>query len=144
MIRQTWYAPAFSSLLADRRNGLIVFWGGGLHLGLNLLGLEGWVCPIRAATGIPCPGCGLTTSAVQFLQGNFVESLRTHAFVPVFFLAFGLMVPAIILPKAARQHLVSFIHRLEVQYGVTAWVLVALVVYWGIRLIGLVSFPKTF
>ena len=144
MIKEIWSAPAFSSLLTDRRGGLIVFLAGGLHLGLNLIGLTGWVCPIRTATGIPCPGCGLTTAVVQFLHGDFVESLETHAFAPVFLLALLVMLAALTLPPNARQRLISFVHRLETRFGITAWVLFSLVVYWGIRLIGLVSFPKTF
>jgi hypothetical protein len=144
MIRKFWYAPVFSSLLMDRSVGLAVFLAGGLHLGLNLVGLPGWVCPLRAATGIPCPGCGLTTSIVQFLHGNFTKSIETHAFGPVFLLILFIMMMALIVPLNMRQQLVGFIDRLETRFGVTAWVLFALVVYWGIRLTGLVSFPKTF
>jgi hypothetical protein len=144
MIRKIWYSPVLSSVLMDRSTGLIIFGAGGLHLGLNLVGLPGWICPIRAATGIPCPGCGLTTSAVQFLRGNFVESFETHAFAPVFLLALFIMAAALILPSNPRQQLITFVDRLETRFGVTAWVLFALFVYWGIRLIGLVSFPETF
>ena len=128
----------------DRRAGLIIFLAGGVHLGLNLAGLPGWVCPIRAATGTPCPGCGLTTAAVQLLHGNFVESLETHAFAPVFLLALLVMAAALILPSNPRQQLITFVERLERRFGVTAWMLFGLVVYWGIRLIGFVSFPKNF
>lgn len=128
----------------DRRAGLIIFLAGALHLGLNLVGLTGWVCPIRAATGIPCPGCGLTTSIMQFLRGHFAESLETHAFAPVFLLALFVISAALILPSNPRQQLLAVVERLETRFGVTAWVLFGLVVYWGVRLIGLVSFPKTF
>lgn len=128
----------------DRRVGLIVFLAGGLHLGLNLVGLPGWVCPIRAATGIPCPGCGLTTSTVQLLRGNFVELFEIHAFAPVFLLVLLVMVAALILPVNPRQQLITFVDHLEARFGVTAWLLFALVVYWGVRLIGFVSFPKNF
>ena len=144
MIKEIWYSPVFSSLLTDRCGELVVFGAGGIHLGLNLIGLPGWVCPIRAATGVPCPGCGLTTAAVQFLRGDFAASIGTHAFAPIFLLAMFVMVAALMLPSNSRQRLISFIHRLETRFGVTSWVLFALVVYWGIRLAGLVSFPKTF
>jgi len=144
MINEIWYSPAFSSLLTDRGGGLVVFGAGGIHLALNLMGLPGWACPIRAATGVPCPGCGMTVSAVQFLRGDFAASIETHAFAPIFLLAMFVMVAALILPSNSRQQLVSFIHRLETRFGVTSWVLFALVVYWGVRLIGLVSFPNSF
>jgi len=144
MINNIWYSPTFSSLLTDRRDGLVIFGVGGIHLALNLMGLPGWVCPIRAATGVPCPGCGLTTSAVQFLRGNFVGSIETHAFAPVFLLVMFVMIATLILPSNSRQWLVSIIHRLETRFGVTSWMLFTFVVYWGIRLTGFVSFPKTF
>lgn len=32
-------------------------------------------CPLRWATGIPCPGCGLTTAAVDLVHGHALASL---------------------------------------------------------------------
>jgi hypothetical protein len=144
MIKNIWYSPVFSSLLTDRPTNLVIFAAGGLHLGLNLLGLPGWACPIRAATGVPCPGCGLTTSAVQFLHGDFIESLEMHVFAPVFLFVLLVMAVTLFIPSTSRQRLVAFVDHLETRFGVTAWVLLTLFVYWGIRLIGLVSFPETF
>ncbi len=139
-----WYSPAFSSLLTNRREGLVVFSIGGIHLVLNLIGLPVWTCPIRAATGIPCPGCGLTAAIMQFLHGDFLGSFKTHAFAPVFLFAMFVMAMSLLLPSGTRQRLVSFIYYLETRIGLTSWVLFAFLVYWGIRLIGLVPFPKTF
>ncbi len=36
------------------------------------------VCPVRHATGLPCPACGLTRSWRAVLHGRPVESLRFH------------------------------------------------------------------
>jgi hypothetical protein len=143
-MKKFWYSPVFSSLLMDRHAGLVIFLAGGIHLGMNLMGLPGWSCPVRAATGNPCPRCGLTSSAIHLLRGHLAESLETHAFAPIFLLALTMLAAAWSLPLNSRQQLVAFIHRLETRFGITAWVLFALFVYWGIRLIGLVSFPETF
>jgi hypothetical protein len=35
-------------------------------------------CPFKVATGLPCPGCGLTRSSVALLQGDLVMSLYYH------------------------------------------------------------------
>ncbi len=41
-------------------------------------------CPLKLLTGLPCPGCGIIKSQVFLYQGNFMESLRYHAFgIPV-------------------------------------------------------------
>ena len=37
------------------------------------------LCVFRAATGLPCPGCGLTHAALALLRGEIVESLHCHA-----------------------------------------------------------------
>ncbi len=39
-------------------------------LNLEVLRLP-WLCPLKALTGHPCPGCGLTDAIRAFLQGHF-------------------------------------------------------------------------
>lgn len=36
------------------------------------------VCPLRAATGVPCPACGITRSWRAALRGRPADSLRVH------------------------------------------------------------------
>ncbi|HZO26270.1 MAG TPA: DUF2752 domain-containing protein [Chloroflexota bacterium] len=36
------------------------------------------VCPFKIFTGLPCPGCGLTRSAVALLHGDLSTSLFYH------------------------------------------------------------------
>ena len=130
------FSPVLSTVLENRRESLILVGAGVFHLGLNLIGLPGWVCPIRAATGIPCPGCGLTTAAVQLLHGDIAGSLHTHAFAPIF-LAFGLLLlTALILPTELLQRFSALLARFETRTGVIAWILLALFLYWGARLPG--------
>lgn len=130
------FSPVLSTVLESRRESIFIFGVGVLHLGLNLAGLPGWVCPIRAATGVPCPGCGLTTAAVELLHGNISGALHTHAFAPVF-LAFAiLMLAALVLPVAPRQRLITGLASLETKTGLTVWILLALFLYWGARLSG--------
>jgi hypothetical protein len=38
------------------------------------------VCPFRLATGLPCPGCGLTRSWVYIAHGDFGDALRANPF----------------------------------------------------------------
>ena len=136
-IRAAWFSPVFSQLLEDRRGSLLLVGAGAAQLGLNLAGLPGWVCPIRAATGVPCPGCGLTTAILQLLKGDVAGSLQTHAFAPIFLAALALMLVALLLPKDARQKLAAGMARVEARAGLAAWVMLTLFLYWGVRLPGL-------
>jgi Protein of unknown function (DUF2752) len=38
------------------------------------------VCPFRLATGLPCPGCGLTRAWVFIAHGDFGAALRANPF----------------------------------------------------------------
>ena len=41
------------------------------------------LCPIRRATGRPCPGCGGTRSLVHLLHGHLRRSAAAHPLGPV-------------------------------------------------------------
>jgi hypothetical protein len=142
--RRAWYAPAFSSLIEDRGNGFLVLGVGVLHLGLSLAGLPGWECPILKATGVPCPGCGLTHATMELLRGDVVSSLRVHAFAPVLLVVLALMCAVLVLPAQYRQPLLAAVRKLETQNGLTSFLLSALVLYWVIRLMGILPFPNIF
>ncbi|MBM3153645.1 MAG: DUF2752 domain-containing protein [Chloroflexi bacterium] len=137
-LRETWYSPVFSSVLANRMEGLLLAGIGSLQLGLHLLGLPGWACPIRSTLGIPCPGCGLTDAIGELLHGHLEEALAIHAFAPVFLFVLLLMALAVLLPRQARTRFSEAIARLESRTGITAWVLSGLMFYWSVRLFGLV------
>jgi hypothetical protein len=141
---QIWYAPAFSSLLENRREGLVIFGAGALHLGLSLAGLPAWRCPILAATGVPCPGCGITRATIQLLHGDMALSLQTHVFAPILLLALVFMLAAIFLPEKNRLSMIAAFKDMETHYGLTSYLMSALMLYWCIRLMGILPFPKFF
>jgi len=68
-------------------------------------------CAFRAITGLPCPTCGATRSAWQFLHGHFLTSLR---FNPLAFLAycgiaiFDLYAIAVLIARTPRLRLSNF------------------------------------
>jgi hypothetical protein len=142
--RQAWYTPAFSSLLENRREGSIIIGAGVLHLGLSLAGLPSWNCPILTATGVPCPGCGLTRATMQLLHGEFIPSLQTHAFAPFLLFALGVMLIVLILPEMYRQSVIAAVKRLETRNGMTSILLSGLMLYWFARLMGILPFPNIF
>jgi hypothetical protein len=50
----------------------------GSALQLNWLTSGPAFCPFKMLTGLPCPGCGLTRSAVAFLHGDLSTSAFFH------------------------------------------------------------------
>jgi len=39
------------------------------------------MCIMKQATGLPCPGCGLTRSWISLMHGQWSDSLKHHRFV---------------------------------------------------------------
>lgn len=46
-------------------------------------------CPLRRATGIACPGCGLTRGFHALFHGDFAGALDFNALIPIFIIIFG-------------------------------------------------------
>ena len=44
--------------------------------------LPGYSCPIRHASGVPCPSCFLTRSICASLGGDFINAFKIHLFGP--------------------------------------------------------------
>jgi len=65
-------------------------------------------CPFKLATGLPCPGCGITKSLVFFYEGNLWKSLSYHVFGPLVVIAalfFSILLLAdLLLKKDYIQH----------------------------------------
>lgn len=60
---------------------------GGGNGSAHLLGLP-TLCPLRALTGIACPGCGITRAFCLCCHGRFVEAITLyHPVVPLVFAA---------------------------------------------------------
>ncbi len=91
---------------------LLVSLGAFLGLGLWLSArLPTPQCAFHSLTGLPCPTCGATRAAWQFLHGHFAASFR---FNPLAFLAycgivvFDLYALVALLLRAPRLRLIHF------------------------------------
>ena len=84
-----------------------------VQAGLTLTPLGGWRCPLRSVTGWPCPGCGLTRSALATLTGQWAEAIHLHLAGPAVVMLAGLLAVAAVLPSAWRGRLAARVERVE-------------------------------
>src|SRR5581483_8106281 len=85
-------------------------------------------CPVRAATGVPCPGCGFGRAVAFCFQGQFGAAQAAHP------LAIMLVCQGVILSMVAATPLVRR-SRLRSVLTVIGWVdFAALLSVWVFRL----------
>lgn len=133
--------PILASVAQNRLAGAMIAGAVGLQAGLVSLGLPGWPCPFFHVIGLPCPGCGLSRACVALVQGDWAASLELHAFAPVFAGGLTLVFLAAVLPPRQQAWLVGRLELVERRTGITAILLVGLMLYWLVRLL---LFPEAF
>jgi hypothetical protein len=112
-----------------------IFLGAGLtQLILVAAGMNAWQCPIKSTFGIPCPGCGLTTAMALLVRGQWATAIEMHVFAPLFLVVLAAMVVAISLPGVYLRKLSTAVAVLERKRGITAIVLLGMVLYWLLRI----------
>ena len=131
------FPSLLASLMSERTTSLVMGGVVGLQFGLVTAGLPGWPCPFKAVFGIPCPGCGLSTAVGFLLHGNWQAAMTKHAFAPVFLLGAMLVLGVSLLPEPWRVTAIQKISMIEKRTGITAWIMLGLLVYWGFRLLWL-------
>ena len=63
------------------------------------------LCPFRLATGLPCPGCGLTRSWIALAHGDVRGSLGEHPFGWAFMAAGTVLLVAVVIAVLRRRPL---------------------------------------
>ena len=120
--------------LIHRRGWTIWIAGAAIaHLALAGAGFSPWGCALREVTGVPCPGCGLTTAALRLLRGEWADAIGSHAFAPVFLIALALLAVTAGLPERERSRVAIRVAAWERRTGATSLLLLALVIYWALR-----------
>jgi hypothetical protein len=69
------------------------------------------------------------------LRGEVRDSLRFHAFAPIFIVFISILIVGTLLPRSVTEHWVYKAETLERQTGVTTIILGGLMLYWLARLV---------
>ncbi len=69
------------------------------------------LCAFHAATGLPCPGCGLTRGLSALSQGDLSTALAMHPFVYALWPTFALLAVLAVLPRRLREPIEARLRR---------------------------------
>ncbi len=136
--RESFFQPFFSPLMEQRGIVLVLSGIAVVQIVAASLGYGFWQCPIKAVTGKPCPVCGMSAAITALLKGDWRESFQLHAFAPVFFLAFVVFILTAIAPRDIRIRIIQSVKKVEMKTGIGLFLLLALLIYWLVRLAGFI------
>jgi hypothetical protein len=100
------------------------------------------LCPMKAFSGIPCPGCGMTRSFVLCAHGHWQDAFANHPLGPPLFAVFCLAFVAGLSSLFFKFELPTLRDRRVGWAGFSF--LAVLVVTWIIRMTGFIPFPAGF
>ena len=93
----------------------------GLGAAAKFLDLASWgllpECPFHKATGLDCPGCGLTRGVGALLEGDIVGAVQYNALIPLYLFVFGYFFVSIFLIAVRGRGLTWAIFRPSLIYG---------------------------
>jgi hypothetical protein len=79
-----------------------------------------WHCPIQAATGVACPGCGSTRAVMQITQLNFERAFNFNQLI--FVAPLVLAIVYLLTRKMKKSHQTILIATLAFVLMATFWV----------------------
>jgi hypothetical protein len=123
-----------ADLVVSRRLACALLVAGLTQATLVYLGWPGWPCPVQAALGLPCPGCGLSRATAALLHGEWRAALTIHPFV---FLALGVVALAGVgafAPSRLADRVARAIRALEIRTRATFILVTAFLLYGLVRL----------
>lgn len=118
-----------SILLEKRKLGWAMLGGGLGYFILSLLGIHFFTCPVKAATGWDCPGCGLTRGSFALISGDWAAAFSFHWFTPIFIVFWAAVGFGLILPEPWRGKFLSAVKTSERVTWWPAFLGVSLVIY---------------
>ena len=93
------------------------------------------LCPLRAFTGIICPGCGMTRSFLSLVQGDLWKAFSYHLFGPILFFFFLLAAIHLFLEIISQRKIKALYVKVLNQKTVQGLILASILIYYLSRLL---------
>ena len=135
------FTPALAPIMQQRSFLTILAGFAFFQIGLTAAGWQGWQCPIYFVSGMPCPGCGLSRAMTFIIWGHWHAAFEMHAFAPLLLIAVMFFAVTAAMPRRLQQTVLLCVADLEGRTGITIIVMVAIFMYWGLRVAGVI--PST-
>ncbi len=133
---ESWSAAMVRTVLGQRALAWALAGGVAFYFGASrLLGFAIYRCPFHAATGHPCPGCGMSRALAELAAGNWREALRLHPFAPYLIVWAVMLAGAALLPARGRDRWAAGWAAFEARTRFHAALLVAFTVFGIARLL---------
>ncbi len=134
-VRGRLYTPVLAPVMQSRWIIVLLATATVILLAAAAFDLTAWQCPLKAALGVNCPGCGLTRAIVLLVQGQWLAAVKLHAFAPMGLAIGVLLVTGTLLPVKWRAKAAERLAVFERRSGIGFWLLLSVLIYWICRLI---------
>lgn len=94
------------------------------------------LCPFRAFTGLPCPGCGMTRAFCALGHGELLRAIHFNAVSPLLYVAFFIVWVGAVATVFNLYGLRSAVMRLRPNRAISTTLFALMLVWWVVRLIG--------
>ncbi len=132
-MKRPWLKPLLTPWTRRAATGVFI---ASFFLPVTGLGVD--LCPVHAATGLPCPGCGVTRALAMASQGDWLTASGAHP--AIFVLWPGLLVLAVagLLPSRVVTSAEAKLDVLEPAFS-RAWA-VFIAAFFGFGFLRLLTF----
>ena len=134
-IRDRLYTPILAPMMQSRWIITLLTAASVFLVTAAAFEVTAWQCPLEAALGVTCPGCGLTRAIVLLAQGQWLLAVKLHAFAPIGVAVGMLLVAGTLLPIKWRAKAAERLAVFEKRSGIGFWLLLSVLIYWICRLI---------
>jgi len=95
-------------------------------------------CPVYAATGIYCPGCGSQRAAHKILNGNIIEGVRHNYMIVLLAMVLLYQGFVYVMNDMLGKKIPNLLHKSKVTFSI----LIIVVLFWVLRNIDLFPFSE--